>query len=491
MFRQKTVLFILFGIIIIHSDSFPQIEKFPMNCAAGFVHALLWRSDSLPSFVLPAELSVSKRLNISYQGVQNKFLISNDVENELKARINNDSVKYEIRTAYLKDDYHSITLSFSGNYSPKVYYFHGKYLVSPVYYYSRNWKRIESPHFIFVVSNPESFNEYCIDRLEAFVDSMAKLLNYSDELKCRLKKEKIYYYLCNNDDEIRSLTGFQTMGMYYLPYDYIITTYNCHLHELAHLLINYKLQNNSLYTHPFLQEGFAVATGGRGGKEPDIILEMGAYLQTCELMDYTELISREQFLSVDASMSYSLSGLYNRFLIDKTGIDNYLTLYQKHSGNPDDITRMSIDTSSLPDRSEFIKYTNNYLSAPDIKLTDINSSDTLASDGHQDSISDLPGYIHIIADTLLMQPDKEFSGYSSKKFTELFPGRTYRGEKYALTAGNDEISVYNLYTNNLIAKYVLAFSGCRPKPLPKGSINNFLIKKSVFEGDDISQAKKN
>jgi hypothetical protein len=142
-----------------------------------------------------------------------------------------------------------------------------------------------------------------------------------------LKKEKIIYILCKDEDEIEKLTGYKARGMFNLAYDYVISTFNCHYHELLHLLMNYKLKNIPPYTHSFLQEGFAVSFGGRGGKEPEVILNLGCFIAESKFLEYKELLSLDKFRNFDVSMSYPLSGLYNNFIISNFGIDNYLKLY--------------------------------------------------------------------------------------------------------------------------------------------------------------------
>lgn len=143
-------------------------------------------------------------------------------------------------------------------------------IIFPSNYYSQGWKTTESRFFKFYISTPELFNAYTAERLDNFVLKMSSVLEYSEEDLALLEKEKIFYYFCKDDFEIEKLSGFKTLGIYNLASDLIITTYNCHYHEICHLLMNYKIKNVPLFTHPLLQEGFAVAYGGRGGREPII-----------------------------------------------------------------------------------------------------------------------------------------------------------------------------------------------------------------------------
>jgi hypothetical protein len=144
------------------------------------------------------------------------------------------------------------------------------------------------------------------------------------------------------------LTGYSARGMYDLANDYIISAYNCHYHEIAHLLMNYKLKSLSLYTLPLFQEGFAVAYGGRGGKEPAAILEMGLFMVKSQFLDYDSLLNKAGFNQYDASVSYPVAGLYTQFLIETIGIEKYLDLYTNYTAAASEIDRLQINSNNLP-----------------------------------------------------------------------------------------------------------------------------------------------
>ncbi len=66
-------------------------------------------------------------------------------------------------------------------------------------------------------------------------------------------------------------------------------------------------------------------------------------------------------------------------------------------------------------------------------------------------------YMFRIYDRLLISPIKNIQNYKSKTFSELLPSRQYM-EKYGIFADSNEVSIYNFYSNNLIAKYVRSFT---------------------------------
>ena len=103
-----------------------------------------------------------------------------------------------------------------------------------------------------------------------------------------------------------------------VSHDIIVSTFSAHFHELAHLLINYKLQQPHLYTHPFFLEGFAVAVGGRGGKAPAVQQQLGLAMYRSEFVALEDLRRVEGFYGYNASVSYPAAGLYNRFLLENS-----------------------------------------------------------------------------------------------------------------------------------------------------------------------------
>jgi len=438
----------------------------------------------LHKFVLPEEFKLSKRLGISYTGLDNKFLISNDIDTFIRKEINENNLKFTYKIENLDSNYSKIIFTVPSKNFSREYYFKDSSLISQPYYYARNWKQIKSKFFIFHASDPGLFNGYSENKLDNFVENILIILKCSDKQINKLKENKINYYLCKDDNEIKMLTNYDARGLYYLPYDYIITTYNCHYHEILHLLINYKLQTIPLYTLPLLQEGFAVAFGGRGGKEPDVILEMGSFLEKNNFLDYNSLLSKQDFFQADVSLSYPAAGLYNKFLLSELGIDKYLILYRKYSGVETEIDNFIISLNDLPPENKWKSFLNNYSDSNAIKIN-INGSANykeIAENKSHFIISENSDYYRFqIKDTLLVSANKKINNYKSKLFGELYPGKKYQFEKYAIIADSNEVSVYNLYSNNLIAKYVRSFSSQNKKVSRINNLHQFLIRKKIFD----------
>jgi len=414
--------------------------------------------------------------------VDNKFLISYDIEDSIKNGIKRNELDYTIDIIDLEGNYSKIILSIQELSHQKEFYFKDQKYISPISYYTRDWKRIKSKHFRFLISDTTLFNSYCIDNLENYFVKIAGLLNFGDRRLRLLEAHKIYYILCKDEEEIELLTGFHTRGMYNLAYDFIITTFNSHYHELLHLLINFKLQRLPLYTHPFFQEGFAVAFGGRGGKEPDVILSLGLFLYNSKMLDYSSLLSKEDFCRVNVSLSYPVSGLYNKFLIEQIGIEKYLELYQKYSGTANEVEKMKIHENELPERATWHKFIDDYSQKKAIDFENSNTQTQLIYDGASARIfEDFQNYYFNLRDTLLIGADPNCKEYQSKRFYEVFENRKYQGERYLILANANEISIYNLFTNNLIANYVSSFSDTHSPVPSEDGLYYFSVRKYIFD----------
>jgi hypothetical protein len=459
------LLYICIGLLLMH-NSFAQTLS--TETAERFCNALFTKSSQLEKYVLPEELRRSNRLGITYEGNPFKFLISNDIDSALCGLLLANPKNYSLHITPLEDGYSSLTIEIPAKGESREYFFKDSLLVSKPYYYARNWKILCGTYFDMYVSDTNLIHSVAIKELDAFVESTAAELNYSKDDLRQLREEKVLYYLCRDDNEIKQLTGFVTRGMYLIPYDYVISTYTCHLHELAHLLINFKIRYLKLFTHPFLQEGFAVAVGGRGGLDARVVLNSGLYLQRSGFLDYTEILTSRAFLSQDASVTYPLSGVYVKFLLSR-GADAFLNLYKKYSfsGSIDDCV---IDTSALPPHVDLQLYLASCVADCGISPGGTHDKDmkqVYAQDGNE-VYEGATGSFCRVRDTLLIQEKNVPRNYRSKLFEQIFPARKYAGEHFAVCASENEISVYDFYTNNLDRQYSAGFS-LNPQKVPKNN----------------------
>lgn len=441
------------------------------------VKLIVSNSPELPKYIYPDELEVAKRFGISYQQTENKFFIANEFPQTEK------NINYDYKLSKLENNYSMLSINLPSKNVTYDYYLKDSFIVSKPFYFARDWKIKESIHFKFFISDETLFNDYSIDQLEKFVEKMFDILKFNEEQKKEIEQKKIYYFLCKDESEIQKVTGFATRGIYILAQDYVVTTYNTHYHELVHFLINFKLKDLPLYTHPFLQEGLAVAFGGRGGLETHTIFETGVFLVKSGFANYKELLSRRDFQNTDATISYPISGLYIDFLIKQIGIEKFVELYKKYSSSKDLKLIDLIDKNDLPSEGKWNLYVDSLVDKNPIKVSeniDFNTFNILSKKDDYEIYSNHENYLFRVKDTLLIAAKPEMLNYQSKLFAEHFRNKEYNSEKYLIIANQNEISIYNLYSNNLIGKYVASFS-IPPKEIKRREgFYEFIVEKEVF-----------
>lgn len=473
---------IIFLLLLFFPFSYTQIIS--NDRIEEIINLLITNSPGISNYIYADELQIVNRFGIEYEGIENKFLIANDIPNEFTNDLLDGIIKYEYRLKNLEDNFSSLTITIPTLNLKREYFLQDSFLVTSAYYHSPNWKTITTDYFKFVISDESLFNEYSINLLEIFINRMSEILSFTESERIQLKEKKIFYFLCKDEEEIQKVTGFATRGIFILVQDYIITTYNTHYHELLHFLINYKLRKLPLYTHPFLQEGFAVAFGGRGGLEAHTISEMGVFLIKSGFANYKELLSKLDFQKTDASISYPISGLYTEFLIKNIGIDNYLKLYRKYSGSSEQVLSEKINAEDLLSDYKWNLFIDSLSSQNPVMIkTELSVSDykLLIKQNDFEVYENEKDYLFRVKDTLLISTPTILSNFKSKIFNQNFPNRKYNSEKYLIIANPNEISVYNLFSNNLIAKFVASFS-LPLKTVPyKDGFYEFVIKRDLFD----------
>jgi hypothetical protein len=470
--------------ILILFSAFISAQSISNTSHERIVKHIITNSEELEENVFSEELLVSNRFGIKYEGVNNKFFIANDLPFDLTSEIIKDNIKYESRIENAGNHFSSLTISIPIHNIRREYILKDSFIVSKPYYYSRNWKTISSEHFRFFVSDEALFNDYSINQLEKFVTKMFDVLSFTKEQKELIRQNKVYYFLCKDEDEIKKVTGFTTRGIYMLAQDYVVTTFNTHYHELLHFLINFKLKSLPLYTHPFLQEGLAVAFGGRGGLDAHTIFETGVFLVKSDFSNYSELLNRKDFQNTDATISYPVSGLYVYFLIKQVGIEKFIGLYKKYSASKDLNLVESIDKNDLPSDEKWNLFVDSLVNENPIQIVDqveVNMFDLIIKKEDLEVYQNKQEYLFRVKDTLLISSEEKYLNYQSKIFKEHLPNKKYNSEKYLIVTNQNEISIYNLYSNNLIGKYVASFS-IPPKEIKKrNGYFEFLVMKELFD----------
>jgi len=314
----------------------------------------------------------------------------------------------------------------------------------------------------FLISDEKLFNSYCAEKLDAYIDKMAELLKFTKgELKL-LKEQKILYVFCSTQEEMESITGSVSKGRYLSDLDAVVSTYSCHFHEVSHLLLNYKIKENSLYVLPFLQEGFAVTTGGRGGQSNNVLNDIGYYIVRYNFADYKLMLDDEGFSKEDPSVSYPVSGIFSSYLLSILGADEYISFYKKHSDNGYNINDARLTAFDVTING-FADYINKYKAFQEICFTKTNNNIEFEVTG-----------------SFFLTPQNPIQNYSSSKFTELHKDKEYNGEKYYFAIDKNEINIYNLYSNELIASYVNSFADTPVEYFSDGKYK-FYISQNILD----------
>jgi hypothetical protein len=447
----------MFAIVLYCGSMSANAATLEPERAVAFLDGLLTHPDSMDVFLDVEDLEIVRRLGVSYPEAPCKALISWDLSPQDRDRLILDGLDGQFAIEKLDDRHSRLKLFPADSTSTRSWIFRDGKLVSSILYNVRDWKQMDSPHFRFLVSDTTLFHPANIEALESFLEETASRLGMTDADMERLAREKIYYCFCSNQDEIRELTGFAARGMYVVSHDIIVSTYSAHLHELSHLLMNFKLKQPHLYTHPFFLEGFAVAVGGRGGKLPDILHQMGLSILRSGWVSVDELVDADKFYRVNASMSYPGSAVYNRFLMENLKTQDFLELYARYGGDAPSVMTMRIDQADLPSEASWLQYLENQPSDGAIGP----GAPGLESTTEREMFRPLPGGLHFgfaVPETSLVFDGPPIVGYRSFLFEDFFGDRPYGGERYFIRASSAEAAVYDLFTNTMIALYASGFA---------------------------------
>ena len=477
--------------ILLSVWAFPctQVTAAPLDTisAGVFLSGLLDHPDSMDTFLGEDDLEISQRLGISYPEAPCKPLISWGFSPQDRGRLSESGLDGQFNVEQLDDRFSRLILFPDDSTSTRDWFFQDGQVVSSILYKSRGWKQIDSPHFRFFISDTTLFHPANIEELEGFLENTAALLGMSEDDLARISREKIYYCFCSSQEEIRALTGYAARGMYIVSHDIIVSTYSAHIHELAHLLINYKLQRPHLYTHPFFLEGFAVAVGGRGGKSPDIQHQLGLSIHREGWVSLDELLGADGFYRLNASMSYPGSAAYNRFLLGNQGAENYLALYGRHGGDAASVMAMRINDAELPAADLWRQYLDDQSEQGAISP----GAPGLESTNGPVAFYPLPGgekFGFAVPGTTLAYSGPAAAEYQSFLFEEFFEDGSYAGQRYFIRASSFEVAIYDLFTNTTVALHATGFSADLAEiPVVDGRFL-FEVDRSVFIGDPTTVA---
>jgi hypothetical protein len=458
-------------LLLIFIQIVPASEILTDSTILGVIKNLRSRTSLSNTAIDASALAHAKRLEIQYQDISQKILIGEYAAETLdlirqmpaariKQYIQKKGTKWLLDVSHLNQNNTPLRLAFNRD----------KY-IPPVAFFTEQWPVVQSRYFNYHANTTNAIVDENLASLDNFVDEVFDLFKVGTDKRNLLSKRKIDYFLCRDNSQIQQISGYSTRGMAHLGLDYVISTFKVHKHEVAHLLINYILGEVPLYCHPFLQEGFAVAIGGRGGQSPRVINDVGVYLLKTGYISVREVTNRQKFYQQHTSMTYPLSGAINREMLWEMSAQEYLTLYRAFCHqNPDSIP-MSVDIERIINTDKITLAINPVqpLAKNTFKFGDKSMYEY--SDRHYFSI----------AKSYRINHSNSPPSNQSKVFNDAFPEEDYDGCKYLIIADGVEISVYNCFADELIARYTPAFS-LPPKPIQKENGRwIFRIDSDIFE----------
>ena len=465
-------------------------ENTPENLLRRYVDALKDQS-SLPLdlFWTAGDIARSYNLGISFEGINVKIDCASPLVFKAKY-IKDNSCRTNIRIEQIDSIAAKgyIDIICPGGDSLAVPYQMIKengrwFLCSSLYLYSKSWDEIESKYYRIIYTDSSLINDYAIQALDSFTDSLIQAFNIAPERVAHLRKHKIEYYLCSAS-EIVQLTGYDAHGMVSFPYDAIITRHLPHPHEVTHLMVNYTLEDVPLFTLPVLQEGIACCSGGRWGKSPEVINYWGAAIENLDMIALDSFLTLRGFQTcpVGLDAAYAIGSILTETLLKLDDIDKYLELYTELSGDQEYISSLTIKQV----KAKFEKIYG--LSWDEISLRyDSTARQKLSCGiaiGHQEdnttkqikikgsmfdvSIDPASSFYHF----KIILPSTEAKGIILFADSTLALNENYRSWllaehnddiehgniRYGLCFDTGEIGLYDYITNTLVAKYVYGFT---------------------------------
>jgi hypothetical protein len=418
--------------------------------------------DSIDDFLTPSIAHKSNKHNISYNITYNKFLIGNI---GLKAYSEqNPQLKVSHPLVKVEDSYYHNYIEVNGQRGYEFYISENNVL-SRVDYHTRNWKQLDSQyltyHFPLDSPIPQEAMQILDKRIETFFTYFPEQNHELDSLRMY----KLDYFYCPDMDTIEKLTSYKTRGILLLNQDYVISTYPAHFHEVTHFLINYYLQSNELYTHTFLQEGLAVAIGGRGGTSTGALMEAGKFLIDTGMVNYSDYYDIAMFGAEHASLSYPVAGLLTRIILDHYKPEEYLALYKKYSNSTcrfSNISELSWLTKDAID--EYMKDNNFktiFLSGKEQDYRNMYSGETLQISVSKEMLQ------------FKCKGDINFD-YKDDSFNETENGR------YSLKCSDEEIRLTDNLLGEVISSWSINFTLSDEKIPFVDGYYQFFLEKAVF-----------
>jgi hypothetical protein len=308
------------------------------------------------------------------------------------------------------------------------------------------------------------------------IERLARSLKLDDDAINHMADVKIEYFYCDSDSTVQKITGHLTKGTTDLASNDIISAFFPHYHELVHLLVNMKIRELPLYVLPLIREGIAVHYGGRWGKAPSALDDLGGFLVKEKFIEIDSILTMADFeRNAQADIAYPVAGLFAGYLLEKIGWDDYQRLYLDLSGEFDSLYIMGKETvkqhlltaTAIDSWENLIADFIDYISTMGeeervIKPGAIADGDELFTNDrvtireNGDWLSfEFNGGESQPAGNLLFGHDTRLENVRSLAFDEQYQDSVvFGGYRFGIRYDTNEAGLYDYVSNQLVAKYI-------------------------------------
>ncbi len=370
---------------------------------------------------------------------------------------------------------------------------------------ARTWPVQESKYFRvhYHPSVAKYLSAPALRQFDTFVENTSDSLGLTKSDIALIAEKKIEYFYCQDDSTVLSITGQFTKGVLDQSSNDIISSSFPHHHEVVHLLANIKLKTLPLYTLPVLREGLAVRFGGRWGKGPAALLDLGAFLHRDTLVSIDSTLAVSNFeSSSEMDLMYPVSGVVTSYLWDRLGKQKFWTLYLALSGPQETIGKLKASeiqnqlTAALGKKSwaDVLTDLNIYTGQQNAAWATASAGssvkgkplwndpgDSVAIDGDWICFSVQADSGVLLRESFLFFKDTTFSDHKSLLFEEQFMGAVpFEGFRYGVRIDQNEAGVYDYAGNILTGKFILGINGMDGYYDQKKNKVTIKFKKSLF-----------
>lgn len=356
------------------------------------------------------------------------------------------------------------------------------WLTYPEDCYAQGWPVKESKYFRIHVhpDKVQYLNPAVLQEADAFVQRVCDSLKIDKSRVAEIASKKIEYFFCDNTETLTAITGQTTRGMLDQASNDVLSVDFPHFHEVVHLLVNIKLKNLPISTLPILREGIATRFGGRWGKRPSALMDLGAYLYDQKLVMLDSILTVSGFsTAAGADIAYPVAGDFCTYLSQRLGPSKFFEFYLKLSGSMealDTLSQLNLEqqfATALAKKtwaevvSDFEAYLKGAMPQMSVALAGAADQGTQLLKENRFEVTRDKDWLNFVFTTDSLSPqgslvfgkDSRLSGSRSYLWDEQYgDSLPFDGYRYSVRYDQNEAGLYDYATNELVAKYIFGIS---------------------------------